>query len=391
MSVLVILACLLTADTPKNPPEKPKLPFGGTDFKQYYATSKLIVDGHNPYDHARAWQIQEPLGANEVQVPYGPPTSLLPFIPLGWLDFPTAVQVFFMVNVAMMVISCFLWGKMLFPQKEAYALLAVVTLLAWVPSMTLFWLGQVTSFVLLGFSLWLFLMRHGHAVAAGAALALCIVKPHLAAGPVLYAGLVGLRQRQWGMLASLTLTALVLALATWLIRPTIWSEYLEALPQLNPTKWYNATLDGAGRRALDELFPGVSSNWFRGVSLVVALVFVAWIVVLAWRHPLHPANAMLVLALWMAGTPYAFSYDYVLLVPCFILALGHAILRKHSFWWVAALGWITLDLYYYLVKSLGRSHGFYEDHFSLIPWGALALTLFLLPHDPEINRQDAKN
>ena len=64
---------------PAQTAQSTSIPFGGTDFKQYYTTSRLLLQGDNPYDYARAGIIQRALGERgDIQVPYGPPTSLLP-------------------------------------------------------------------------------------------------------------------------------------------------------------------------------------------------------------------------------------------------------------------------------------------------------------------------
>jgi len=391
LTVLLAVGLFLPdLDTAPRTPDRPPMPFGGPDFKQYYATSRLLVERRNPYNQKDVWEIQEPLGAAESQVPYGPPTSLLPFILLGWLDFPTACQVFFVANIVMMVVSCFLWGRMLFPEREWLALAAVAAVILWTPNMSLFWLGQVTTFPLLGFTLWAALYRENRYVWAGVALALSIVKPHLAAGPVLYACLVGLRQRRFDMLLALIVTVLAMIWATLLIRPTMWEEYLRALPGLQPTQWHNATLDGWGRLMLEQYYPGTQSEWFRYVSSALAVLFAGWIGILAWRHPANSVNALLAVTLWVVATPYAFSYDFVLLVPAFILAFGNAVTRTRPPWAVVALGWVVLDVSYYVMKARGAAHGWYEVHFFFIPWGALALTLLLLPLDNSPKTENAK-
>ena len=86
-SVCLMLNCLLLpieGPTPPQTADSPSIPFGGSDFKQYYTTSRLLLEGHNPYDYQRAGELQRVLGnKGDIQVPYGPPTSLLPFIPMG--------------------------------------------------------------------------------------------------------------------------------------------------------------------------------------------------------------------------------------------------------------------------------------------------------------------
>lgn len=361
-------------DEPAARPNEPTIPFGGTDFKQYYTTSRLILEGHNPYDYTQAGLIQRALGEKgEIQVPYGPPTSLFPFIPMGWLDFLTAIQVQFVVNVSMIVVSCFLWGKMLFPDKPLMPLISTVAVVAWIPCLSLFGMGHVTSWTLFGFTLWCFLMQQQRPFGAGCALAMSIIKPHLAFGLVIYALAVGLWKRQRGMLMGFLLTVMAMVLATFLIRPSIWQEYLGSLEQSNPTQWFNATLDGWGRYYLG---PG-----FRIVSGIMGLALLAWIVFVSKTRSAdsntQARQDMLVITLWMAATPYAFSYDYVLLLPAFLLAVGAWFFRTHHLWLVAIVGWIMLDVVYVMKKGQ-----WYEFKYFFIPWGGLAMALLLLLPTP---------
>ncbi|MBL8824528.1 MAG: DUF2029 domain-containing protein [Planctomycetia bacterium] len=364
---LLVCWCLPADENATPTAQEVTIPFGGTDFKQYYTTSRLILEGSNPYDYDKAGKIQRELGEKgATQVPYGPPTSLLPFIPLGWVDFLTAIQIQLGLNVGMLVISCFLWGKMLYPISNTMPLLSCIAVIAWIPCLSLFGMGHVTSWTLLGFTLWCFFQTQNKPWLAGICLALSIIKPHLAFGMVVFAGVYGIRNREWKMLAGFVLTVLVMILATWLIRPSIWHEFLGSIEQSNPTQWYNATLDGWGRFYF--------GPWFRVVSIAMSVSLLAWIVILAWKGGKNfPETCPLVLALWMAATPYAFSYDYVLLLPGFLMAIGAWLHRSHPYWYVAIAGWMMLDVVYVLKKGQ-----WYEYQFFFIPWGGLALTLFML-------------
>lgn len=359
------------------------IPFGGTDFKQYYTTSRLIIEGQNPYDYERAGVIQRALGENkEIQIPYGPPTSLLPFIPLGWVDFLTAIQIQFVLNVTMLVVSCFLWGMMLFPHQPLMPILSTSAVVAWIPCLSLFGMGHVTSWTLLGFTLWCFFMKKEKPTLAGCCLALSIIKPHLALGLIIYAFIVGWRQRNWRMMISLVGTVAVMIIAMWIIRPSVWGEYFSSLKHSNPTQWFNATLDGWGRFTFDAWGQQHLGSWFhfRIFSAGIGLALLAGILYLGWQRPdqqisfsgIIARQESLVLALWMAATPYAFSYDYVLLLPAFILALGSWLYRSHPYWHVSILGWIALDITYVLMK--GQC---YEYQYFFMPLAGLVLSLLL--------------
>lgn len=338
-----------------------ELPFGGTDFKQYYTTSKQILSGNNPYDYVQAEVIQRRLGSTgDVQVPYGPPTSLLPFIPFGWLDYPDAVQVQLILNSLMMIFSAFLWGMMLYPVRPYAPLAAIAVVVAWLPCINMVGMGHITSWTLFGFTLWCFCQWKQLPLAAGVALALSIVKPHLALGLVFYACIYGLRNRQWKMLAAFAGTILLMIAATFLIRPSIWSEYLASLPQSNPMQWYNATLDGVGRLNF--------GDGFRIVSLGVMAMLLGWIALIGWTRDLK--SGPLVCALWMVATPYAFNYDFILLIPCIVIVFTTWDRARPLISLFLLTGWILIDVLYIRQKGIWREYQFY-----VIPWCGLALTM----------------
>jgi hypothetical protein len=365
MQAQIVGLLLISLLAPKG---EPNIPFGGTDFKQYYTTSRLILKGQNPYDYDKAGDLQQSLGyQGEPQVPYGPPTSLLPFIPLGWVSFPIAIQMQLVLNLTMLMVSCYIWGKFFL---QRYALLALMMIAFWVPTWTLLGLGQVSPWLLFGFSLWHWGMKQQRPVLAGMALTCTIIKPHLAFGLVLYALLLGIRQKQWRMIASFFGTMAVLIVLSFIIRPTIWMEYLGSLERSNPGQWFNATLDGWGRLTFGPRFSFFSGAW--------CLLLLQGIVVLAWYRPVVNECSVLVLALWLAATPYAFTYDYSMLLPALIMTLGHVLHRSHPHALVAALGWILLSYTAYHFKGPWKEYQFF-----FIPTCGLALTLLLVSRPAE--------
>jgi len=367
---IVLLAIFSTTGVENDAPS----PFGATDFKQYYTSSRLLLSGHNPYDFGLAETVQRQLGATDaVQVPYGPPTSLLPFLPLGLVDFGAAVRWQLFFNIAMLALSGFLWGKMLFPKQDRMPLIAATSVFLWIPTLFLLGMGHVATWTLLGFTLWNYFLIGDKPVLAGVLLALSIVKPHLALGLVVYAGAVGIREKRHRMLAAFVGTVLLASVVTLLIRPTIWSEYLASLPQSDPAQWYGATLDGWCRLRLDRWHPGAGS-YFRPAGIVLALAMLGWICALGWRVRERATQGVLVPAICLCATPYAFSYDHVLVVPGLILMIGAGLDHGDRKWWAVFIGWIGLDAYCALGRSL---ENFHESNYFLIPWCALVLTLVL--------------
>lgn len=341
----LLIALLLITDEV----QKPAIPFGGTDFKQYYATSRLILEGHNPYDHEKVGAIQRKLGhSGSPQVPYGPPTSLLPFIPLGWLDFSTAIEIHLILNLCLLFISCLLWDRLFL--TNIYPV-GIAVMAIWVPNWTLLGLGQVSAWLLFGYALWYWSMKKQHPMLAGIALILTIIKPHLGFGLVVYALVLGYRQKQWTMLISFFATLTLVILATFLIRPTIWMEYIHSLQQSNPRQWLNATLDGGGRSVFGDNFSYLSWVW---CSAVLGLI--VW---LAWTRSMQDPLGVLVMSLWLAACPYAFSYDFSLMLPAIVMTVGYTLKRSHPLALLALSGWFFLSITAYVCKASWREHDYF--------------------------------
>ena len=75
----------------------------------------------------------------------------------------------------------------------------------------------------------------------------------------------------------------------------------------------------------------------------------------------------------IAFVPYAFTMDFVFMLPGFILAIG-TWLRRDRYWQLALLGWLALDLF--LVVGVHCSWGEYQYWF--IPWIGLIMTIVML-------------
>jgi len=267
-----------------------------------------------------------------------------------------------LLNIALLAASGGLWGMMLFPDRPVMRLIGAASFAAWVPSLVLLGMGHVTGWTLFGFTAWCALTRANRPGWAGAALALSIIKPHLAFALVGYALVYGLRQRQSRMLAAIAATIALMCAATFAIRSSIWGEYFASLPQSNPIRQFNATLDGWGRYQF--------GDWFRIVSLGVTFALWGMLAWLAWRKPGEPRRWALVMAIALAAAPYAFSYDCVLLLPGLILAIGLA-LDSATRRLALIAGWIGLILFY----SFGKSENWNEVWYFIIPWAGLALTI----------------
>jgi hypothetical protein len=366
LAAVLLLTFVPTADHPR-----PTIPWGGWDFKQYYAVSQLLREGKSPYDHAGHAAIQHGLGVPETeppQVPYGPPTTLLPYWWPSYFDYPTAVKVNIGLNAFLVVVCAALWTRMFFPQHPGMVLLCCVGSLMWFPTLCLFGMGQNTGWPFLGLTGWAWAMARGRTRLAGLFLPLTIIKPHLMLVPLAFALVYLVRQRRWETLLIFVAVVGVALDVTILIRPTIWSEYLAHLPGSQAADLNTATLDGWGRSHF-----GTGFRWVTGTLVVACALAAVWLALRGVRDRAALPVAVAVACVGgVAASPYAFSYDYTLLLPGFLVMLGHAILREERQWPLFFLGWAALDGWLMYGKVIESR----ETIYALVPWGASALTVW---------------
>ena len=363
--------------------EPPPIPWGGSDYLQFHVAWELLLSGKNPYDRELAGQRQMHYGFPEPMKMYAPPWSMLPSLPLVGLSYAQASMVHLVINALLLIFVAICWTRLLFPGQRGYLPMTIITLPLWLPCVSMLGIGQISAWPLVGFTGWLYCTIRQRPVPAGVFLALTIIKPHLGLLPGIFAGVYALRHFQWKTILAFTLTLLAAtALMMWL-RPTIWSDYLAALQSgVAPTEIRTATFDGWGRYHFGQDVRYLSWGLW-GIALLLAALA-------GWRCPqfspikeasMGGSSAQETLMAWsamiciaaVAFVPYAFSMDFVFMLPGFILAIG-TWLRRDRYWQIALLGWLALDLY--LVVGVHNSWGEYQYWF--IPWIGLIMMIVML-------------
>lgn len=320
---------------PASPPAPvPALPWGGVDFVQFYVAAELWRHGGNPYDYAAASARQRELGRALPQETYNPPWSFLPYLLPSALPFPNAVRVSLGLNLLLLASALVMYWRMTSPRDGGLLLLQAAATPLWLPVLALLGTGQTTAWVLFGYLAFHWAERRGKPALAGACLVLVAFKPHLGL-PLLLAGAgVLLRRRSLGGLFTLLLAGGLLVLAPMCLRPSIWLDYWSYFQQVRPpSQYWSSTLDGLGRWSCGEWFGLVTkAGWLLG-----SLALGAW----CWKAADAKGEALVALppALALLLTPHAFSYDFILHLPAWWLAVRLVVLRPFPGW-----GWLPLGM-----------------------------------------------
>jgi len=359
--MVLSLVLLLTTTLPGD------MVWGGNDFVQYYVAAGLLRDGENPYDRKLAEARQLELGRSTGVATFAPPWGLLPALALTGLPFQTAVAVNVVMNLVLLVLCATAWIDLLFPGRPRL-MVALIALPVWMPCLAVVGIGQLSLWPLAGFTGWLWLTTRGRHNLAAAVLALTLIKPHLGLLPGLFVAARWVRQRQWTPVVLFLAAFLGLTAVTLWLRPAIWTEYFQGLSTgIGPGQFRTATLDGWGRETLGQEF--------RLVSWAVWGIALAWSVRAGWRWPEGElcSRAPVVTAMALATAPYAFSFDFVFLLPGFLLAAGRMLANVPGWRWGMA-AWLALEGW----MVAGKLVPWEEAAYWFVPWLGLGVTAWLV-------------
>ena len=270
----------------------------------------LLEDGGANYNTGPAYNAVYPFWALALQVP------------LGWLDFPTALIVWTLFSGAALVIAVLITlaavrrmlGAPFGPRAWTGTCLAV-TLIAvlFMPTCLHFFLGQYSALIFLALAL---AFRPGCSPGAGAlAFALATMKPQLSAlalGLMLLGWMAAAPGRAWSAAAAtaaLHLGPLAFfphAVADWFSVNFLVQKQAYRLAPVS-SSWWGAAYHGAG---------WLGSRWW----VVAAILSVSTLLLLlrplrnVWRDGEWRSALPLTVIVTLLVTPYTIAYDQVLLL-----------------------------------------------------------------------------
>jgi hypothetical protein len=345
--------------------------FGGVDFGVYYAAARLAIQSGNPYDFQQlAAEIVQTTG--EINNPYYyAPWFTWAMIPLALLPFEIARLAWAVINFGLWFFGLFNLGKLIDWPPAGWRRWGWYILMTIVFAWTSWGFEQVGILIFLLFTIVLRSLQSGQWTAAGLGLALLLFKPNITILPVLAIAVWLALRGNWKPAAAMTLSLLLLIMASLIISPGWYS----ALLQPDKLAGLAYTLDPAG--ATDVVrFNTTFMDWLReygvsgntaptlyGVAILLGLVVA---ILAVFRAASIVDLTALILLVNFAIVPYALFYDY----PSLVLTLFHANaipLHRPAFIWIRH----ALNAFVILSLSIG-------DNISYRYWMVIALIILLL-------------
>jgi len=314
---------------------------GNRDFVVYWATGRQLVQHHNPYDRVALALLEHAAGLpQKYSVGYtrNPPWALPLVYPLGFLSLRAAAILASLVLIAALVASVRILLRIygvgnVIVQALAYLFAPALICLVW---------GQTSLLVLLGLAL--FLRFHTERpFVAGAALWLCMLKPHLLLplAVVLLAWIV--ITRNYRILAGAAAALIASAALTLLLDPQAFTQYAQ---MMSSSGYERDPIPAISVLLRTRLTPN-----FMPLQFVPVAVATVWAIVYFWRRRRTwewPRDGNLLLLVSLVASPYAYLNDHLIALPAIMYAASRTASR--TFLAVIALASAVLEVAFLVNK-----------------------------------------
>ena len=306
------------------------LDFANKDFMSLWTGAKAVLRNLNPYD-VTVWEpLRASYGSSWMPDPRAP-FPLWTFIftaPFALFPIPWGAALWLSVSELLLagIVYGFVRRLRLSPIDVGLLILgcavSIVTLLVLIN-------GQITIFLLLFLSLFLFFERQRRPFLAGLILSFIIIKPNPFIAFVPLIGLWLVLRKKWAVIAGGAVGALGLAAISWALQPGWvfdWMNVREktSVSTITPTIW--------------GLAGDVAGGWWLPVGVLLAIALVAGAGWFIFTHPELSNEAVLSLAIPISllTTPYTWVYEHALLyIPWLWLYVAQPRRRAGQLVWVS--------------------------------------------------------
>ena len=286
------------------------------DYIEYWAAGQQLVHGANPYDANRILADEESAGMHGTTpiIMFNPPSGLFLTLPLGMFR-PKAGYLLWSLFVlgAWLGSIHMIWIMNGRPNRPLHLIGYFFA-----PAITCFFLGQMAAFVLLGLTIFLYFHRT-RPMAAGAALVLCALKPHLFLpfGAVLLVWAVA--RRAYRLLSGAVIALAISSAIPLIFDPNIYRQYAAMSRTSGVKAAFIPTVSELLRIAINP-----NAFWLQFLPAVVGCLWAIWY----FRHYRNVwdwnTHGLLLMPVSLLVAPYAWFFDAIILLPSLLYAAYRA-------------------------------------------------------------------
>lgn len=294
---------------------------GGRDVVSFWVAGRQIVQHANPYDGATIRSIELASGfkdSAQTLIMRNPPSALLLVMPLGLIGLRVGTLLWSSLLIACLIVSVeMLWTMHGCPRNKLHYLAY-----SFAPALTCILGGQTALFALLGLVLFLRFHRT-RPFAAGLALWLCALKPHLFLPFAVALLLWIVVTRGYRLLLAVLLTMVASSLIAWRLDPSVWSQYEQMMRTSGIENEFIPCMGIALRFAIDR-----HAMW---LQYLPALAGCIWAIVFYWRRRAAwdwMRDGALLMLVSILVSPYGWLTDQALVIPALLVGIYRATSRE---------------------------------------------------------------
>jgi hypothetical protein len=330
-----------------------------TDFVDFWAASRLLINGGNPFSPAEVLKLQQSVGYREPKplLMWNPPWTLSFVLPIGVMDYELSQFLWLLIHIFFILLSAKkLWA--IYSQTERQSYLPWIAAFTFAPTLMVLIIGQITPFILLGIVAFLHFERKNQLFLAGVTTTMLSIKPHL-----IYLFWIGLilwvwNQRRWRVAYGAIVAGLIVAIIPAMFDPAVHHQFIEmyrfpgrSTPFELPAPSIGSFLTlyvPHGNLPIQFLPPLLGTLWF------------------LWHWQKYKENwnwseqVPMMMLVSLTLSPYAWTYDQVILLPAVIH--GFVIGKRQSFsWHQFGLGllYIGVNGCYFVAKLFVTTDSYY--------------------------------
>ena len=287
------------------------------DFVEYWAASRLLVHGGNPYSPVELLPLQQAAGWSGAAplLMWNPPWTFLFTLPFGLLNVVIGQFLWLVAQVILILFSARqLWA--IYSESAPSYRMSWVLAFSFVPTVFALIIGQITPLILAGVSLFLYSEREQRPWIMSFALVILSIKPHLLYLFWMVAALWVFQKHQRRVISVVAVMGAVAALMPLLFDPRIYSQYLVLYQNsqvLRPMDWAAPTL-----RNVMKMFLHVDQPWAQFSPTIIGISWALYY----WQRHRHEwiwrERLPLIILVSVASSFFVWTYDYVVILPALV-------------------------------------------------------------------------
>ncbi len=300
-----------------------------TDYIEYWCSGKLLLHHANPYSPSGVMALERAQGFQDSRpiIMLNPPWALFLIAPLGLVGLRTGLFLWTVATAGCVVASTWLLRIRAGDRAMAYV---------FAPAVATVIMGQSSTFLLLGFCLFLYFYRN-RPFFAGASLLLMAIKPHLFLVFWFVLLVDCIYRRCYSLLAGGLAALAASTLFSVYFDPHIWTHYITMFRGYKIQQSFLPTASMLFRMMID-----VRAFWLLFVPSVCATAWGIWYYLRrkhVWNWRVH---GMLLMIITVLASPYGYFTDEVVLLPSILYALTLRGRSKYSAWALLVVNTIAL-------------------------------------------------